>query len=124
MKFDALKINPRKSPSPPSETRRPPPQPPLRQRRNPRPQDEVRQLLAHHLGHLHDGGGGPGVDVHDRGEVADDEVDPGAAITARRRNAPGAHRDMAAWLSIEASPPRRSAPGAAPPSPGTKTPGR
>ena len=52
---------------------------PLRQRRKPRPQDEVCQLLAHHFSDPDDGGGGPGVHVHNPGEVADDEVDPGVA---------------------------------------------
>jgi len=56
---------------------------PFRQRHKPRPQDQVRQLLAHHFCDPHDGGGGPGVHVHDPGEVADDEVDPGVASQAQ-----------------------------------------
>jgi len=77
---------------------------------------------SHHLRDPHDGGGGPRVHVNDPGKVADDEVDPGAARKAQGvKCIRPARRDGAVAFgrgehSISAS-------GAAPPSPGAKTPG-
>jgi len=44
------------------------------------------------------------VHVPEPREVADDEVDPGAARKARGLNAPGDHKEIAAWRSAESSP--------------------